>query len=183
MSQTFKIQAVSKQTKPWTGTYGAMIDYRLKLDGVDEVVVLSKKADSPAPTANDELFGSIDMSGKFGPKFVVDRSRFGGSSGGGSGSKPAYQPKDEKAIQAMWAIGQSVTAYGQLGAKETPQEYSGKVSELAVELFGMVDFVKGSQGEASDSGTDTVNENVPDKQLTVDDIFPDAEEIVPEESF
>lgn len=181
MSQTFKIQAVSKQTKPWTGTYGAMIDYRLKLDGLDEVVVLSKKADSPAPAAGNELFGSVDMSGKFGPKFVVDRSRFGGSSGGGSGSKPAYQPKDEKAIQAMWAIGQSVAAYGTVGAKETVQEYSGKVSDMAVELFGMVDFVKGNGGETT-TGTDTVNEDVPE-QLTAKDIFPDAEEIIPEDSF
>lgn len=108
MAQTFKVTALSPKTKQWKGNYGPMVDYYVKLEGVDAPVIVTKKPDSRPPAAGDELFGTLDMSGKFGPKFKAEKQAFGGggtnSFSGGGGSKPSYQPKDEASIHAQFAI-------------------------------------------------------------------------------
>jgi hypothetical protein len=147
MAQTFKVTAVSPKTKPWSGTYGDMVDFYVKLEGQDAPVVVTKKAGNQGPQVGDELFGTLDMGGKFGPKFKAERQQFGGGgsapSGGGGGSKPSYQPKDEKAIQAMWAIGQAVSAVGPITDKKQPvADYALAVETVASELFALVDVIK-----------------------------------------
>jgi hypothetical protein len=52
-----------------------------------------------------------------------------------------YQPKDEAAIRAMWAIGQAVQLGGVVGNSQPPIDW---VEETAVSLFHMVDRVKTS---------------------------------------
>lgn len=160
MAQTMKIQAVGKQTKPWNGKYGGMVDYKVKFEDSDNVVTLTRKADSKAPVAGEEVYGTVDMSGEYGPKFKSESKPFGGG-----GASKTYQPKDEKAIQAMWAIGQAIAA-----EQREPQD----IEALASDLFAMVDRIKtGSKG-------DTVNTDVPD-EVTVEDIFGDVEIVDDEE--
>jgi hypothetical protein len=90
------------------------------------------------------------------------------STTGSGSSRNNYVPKDEKAIQAMWAIGQANQAHQQV----TPAgDFDGRlesVERLAQELFFMVDRVKAT------------TEDTPEKEATstevVLDIFDTAEE-------
>lgn len=167
MAQEYKIAAVSQNVRSFDTQYGSMKSYKLKLEGFEQVVELAQKAETPAPVQGQSLFGTIDMSGQYGPKFKKERPQMqggGGSSfGGGGGSKPSYQPKDEKAIQAMWAIGQAVTATGPMAAKQEVADYAAKAFDVAVELFNMVDMVKNNGldkedgfGDAPKSDLETV---------------------------
>lgn len=90
---------------------------------------------------------SYEKQGRNGTEtFVKQPPKEGGGYGGGNtaqtgspGNRGSYQAKDEKAIQAMWAIGQSV----QLLRSETEKEYEiGSIELFAQELFAMVDRVK-----------------------------------------
>jgi hypothetical protein len=69
------------------------------------------------------------------------KEEFGGSTGGGStttsSARPSYTPKDEKAIQAMWAIGQAVQL-----VKDREENSLDDVYVKANALFAMVDAVK-----------------------------------------
>lgn len=60
------------------------------------------------------------------------------------GNKPAYQPRDDSAIQAQWALNQ---------AREWVQYNAGSdttvILEYAKEFFGMIDQVKASKQEPS----------------------------------
>lgn len=91
----------------------------------------------------------------------------GASTSSSSGSKPAYVPKDEKAIQAMWAISQSI-AYNKADTKIE------EIAETAKDLFLMVDVVK------SASAGDAVDVN--DEDLAkLDEIFTEKFQVIDEE--
>lgn len=187
MAETYKVTAVSTKTKQWEGKYGPMVDHYVKLEGVDAPVVVTKKPDSRAPQEGDELYGTLDMGGKFGPKFKAESKPFGGGapSGGGGGSKPSYQPKDEKAIQAMWAIGQAVTALGPITDKKQPvADYALAVETVATELFGLVDVIKaGGKADSAEAYTIADEPDTEDKKIDmseIDAIFGDKE-VIPEE--
>ena len=79
----------------------------------------------------------------------------------GYGKKPSYQPKDEKAIKAMWAIGQAVAI---ATAKNNAQAYD-TIEEQAKDLFLMVDRVKGEEEhqESKPQEEETVLEDIDDK--------------------
>lgn len=86
--------------------------------------------------------------GQQGPdQFVKQAPKEEGSYGQGSTSQSessSYPKKDEKAIQAMWAISQSIAAHS--AATELDPASLESVQGYAVELFKMVDEVKkGSQ--------------------------------------
>lgn len=136
----FKINAVSQEVRSFETKFGQMKSYKLKLEGVESVVELAQKDTTPAPVQGQTLTGSIDYTGQYGPKFKKEAPAFGG--GGGGGSKPSYQPKDEKAIQAMWAIGQAVSAVGPIDPEDPVSEYGISLKNVAVELFRLVDEVK-----------------------------------------
>lgn len=90
-----------------------------------------------------------------------------GSSGtsGGAG-RSSYQPKDEKAIQAMWSISQAVALLtGLSDGKLLKGDVVGEVEAKAQQLFNMVDRVK-----ATPSDLDTVVPVKDDSQITIDDI-------------
>lgn len=133
----FNIEAVNPKTRTFDSKYGSMVSYQVKFVGNDNAVEVTRKSSSPAPKAGDALEGTIDVSGEYGPKF---KAEYANKSFGGAGSKPAYIPKDEKAIQAMWSIGQAVVLHN---ATNTGTKVEIETIEaLAIELFGMVDSVK-----------------------------------------
>jgi hypothetical protein len=92
---TYTVKAV-EGSREWESAYGQMISYQIALTGPDgeslSGVELSQKKTTAAPAAGQELTGTIDMSGKYGPKFKKEKPQF---SGGGGGGRPQ---KDDAAI-------------------------------------------------------------------------------------
>lgn len=107
--------------------------------------------------------GGVDTFVKQPPK---EGGGYGGSStsSGGSTSRQSYQPKDEAAIKAMWAIGQATTVVTGAGIPFSEKEFYPSVETVATNLFGLVDRVK--TGEAPQ---DTVHD-VPPEDITVEDL-------------
>lgn len=71
-----------------------------------------------------------------------DNPSYGGGSAGGAPRSTGYQ-KDDKAIQAMWAIGQSVAFHTD---HEGPaEELVSEIERMAQEFFAMVARVKASE--------------------------------------
>lgn len=168
MSQEYKIIKVSSQPpKEWEGSHGKVYYIKVMLEGHDKPVSVGKKSPD-ALKAGDTIFGTIVPTDFGEDKFKSESKPYGGG---------GHAPKDEKAIQSMWAIGQAISAMGLVGDKDT-DFYIGEVSDLAVQLFGMVDFVKGSVG-ASPEGKDSVNNDVPESNPTLKDVFGDVEEVDP----
>ena len=91
---------------------------------------------------------SYEKEGKFGSETFVKQPQKEGGYGGGK----SYTPKDEKAIQAMWAIGQAMSWFSNRAQDKLVAD---DVKQLAIVLNSMVDDVK--QGSVS-TETDTVAE-------------------------
>lgn len=107
------------------------------------------------------------------------------SSGGTTNSSTSkYVPKDEKAIQAMWATGQAV----QLVVATKPKDLIGQVEAYAQELFLMVDRVKVVAPDVPDEPETPTESPEPDvvhdpEQTSIEDIkdiFSDAEKAAEE---
>lgn len=81
---------------------------------------------------------------------------------GGQRGSGNYVPKDEKAIQAMWAIGQSIAA---LNDKVEDLQL---VEDYAKELFAMVDRVKTGESTSEQSDTVTGDDTVADADAPLD---------------
>lgn len=155
MAQTYRISAVSPETRNWSSQYGEKTTYKVRFDGHQNVVQMNKNADAPAPKVGDEVYGTIQAS-EYGDKFKGERKPFPSQM---PLSAPRTAPqKDEKAIQAMWAIGQSVAAHtGSIGVLKV--EDLNSVGAYADELFAMVDRVKqGSNPHVGDNGADTASD-------------------------
>lgn len=78
-----------------------------------------------------------EKEGKYGSEQFARQVRKEGDNYGSRGGGSNYQPKDEKAIKAMWAIGQAV----QLIPDKTKIELA-DIEANAQQLFEMVDRVK-----------------------------------------
>lgn len=94
-----------------------------------------------------------------------DGSGYPSNSVGERTAKPAYKPKDEKAIQAMWSIGQAV----QLVVATKPKDILGTVEAHAQELFLMVDRVK-AVTEVQGATTPEPDVVIDPDQTTIEDI-------------
>lgn len=137
--------------------------------------------------------GTVDTyekSGKNGSETFVKQppkedGQYGGqaSTAGRTGSN--YVPKDEKAIQAMWAIGQSVQAHNGSDGLDVTELAS--VEALAVELNAMVIRVKGEErNETTTTTADVVIDDIPAGPIDMSDIdalFPDNEKVSAEKSW
>lgn len=120
--------------------------------------------------------GEVDLYEKEGKQglevFVRQAPKEGGSYGqagtsnGSTGtSKPSYVPKDEKAIQAMWAISQAIQVCAAAKMTTIPE-----IEVNAQELFLMVDRIKVvTETPEAPQQPDTI-QPVPEGQLTVADI-------------
>jgi hypothetical protein len=92
---TYTVKAV-EGSREWESAYGQMISYQIALTGPEgedlSGVELSQKKTTAPPSAGQTLTGTIDMTGKYGPKFKKEKPQF---SGGGGGGRPQ---KDDAAI-------------------------------------------------------------------------------------
>lgn len=147
MAENYTIKAVKKDPKEWESKYGPMKTWLIQVEGNGEPVQLNKKAESPAPEVGEPLYGTITET-EYGQKFKSERLPYTGGGGGKS-----YQPRDDEAIKAQWAIGQAVQLYvtqrDEINAtlKDTGQMMSDMeyVEGQAKELFAMIDRVKESK--------------------------------------
>lgn len=98
--------------------------------------------------------------------FVKQPPKEGGFPSSGSGKAP-YVPKDEKAIQAMWAIKTSALTIGPILVKDDIHDTDSiqDIESLATELFRMVDRVKAGT-TPDDNGPET-----PADLSTVDELL------------
>lgn len=97
------------------------------------------------PNSGDKKYGQIEeyqtKTGKTRIKFKrVDKPQEGF---GTSGSKPAYQPRDDAAIKAQWAIGQAVSmAIIHKPENMRDEKVLNAIEDVASQLYAMVDRVK-----------------------------------------
>ncbi len=97
---------------------------------------------------------SYEKEGKFGSETFVKQPQ----KEGGYGGRGNYTPKDDKAIQAMWAIGQAMNWFSNRASDKLEAK---DVKELAIILNGMVDEVKtGSVDTVAEVAGDETNEDI-----------------------
>lgn len=108
----YSITSVSTAVRDYETKFGAMKSYKIMLDG-GEVVELSQKASTPAPTVGQELEGHIEE-GQYGKKFKKEFQQ-------GGFSKPSVHsttetkfstssesPEKQESIQRMNALTNAV---------------------------------------------------------------------------
>lgn len=109
MPSDHKIVGVTKRPRLWTSPQWG--DFHAYECDVVEVatgqqtsgVEVSIKTDSPVPQAGDELYGDIDHSGQYGPKFKKASKPGAGGGGASRGRAPARRagrPDDDPATYA-----------------------------------------------------------------------------------
>lgn len=122
----------------------------LALEGYGEPVTIFVKKPEYMKDG-DELYGNIkqvkSQSGKEYNRFFKEkREDFAG--GGHASPKREYQPRDDKAIQAQWAINQGREAA--LLESDDPNYYA-EVKDIAIHFFLMIDEVKAAEPKPLDS--------------------------------
>lgn len=102
MAQSYKIAAVSPKQDHWSGQYGDMVTYYIRLEGEgDEAVAINKKPDSPAPQDGDELYGDI-TSTSHGLKFKTQKKPF--AQEGGYQKSPEVEESIARAVSLKAAV-------------------------------------------------------------------------------
>lgn len=115
---------------------------KVKLEGHDRPVSIGKKSPD-ALKAGDTVYGNIvptDPSKFDADNFKAERPAERPQEGSGS---RGYQPRDDMAIRAQWAIGQAVQTIAYLSPK-AQDEWTATVERRAKEFYAMVDRVKNS---------------------------------------
>jgi hypothetical protein len=80
VSENFTVEGVIKREE-WEGSYGAMVTYRLRVNG--EEVDLNQKPETPAPTEGQQIYGHLEP-GKFRQRLKKDKRPDGSTSTSGS---------------------------------------------------------------------------------------------------
>jgi hypothetical protein len=146
----------------WSSPDGTRKIHKLVMEYEGKPVAAKTYSDVIAKEGWSGTVDTYEKEGRNGLEtFVRQVPKEGGNYGGGGGSRPAYQPKDEKAIQAMWAISQAIA----FNSNSKAQVAIEQVEQDAKNLFLLVDVVKASESEDTaekpDEGHDEVHE-VPD---------------------
>lgn len=104
MAQDFKIEQVSSRApEEFNTAYGTLEKYRIMLPGYSEAITINKKPGN-RPKAGDVIYGTVENT-TYGLKFNSEsRPEYAGKDSKQSTSRASYQPRDDKAIQAQFAI-------------------------------------------------------------------------------
>lgn len=117
-----------------------MQDYAIQFREHNGWVKLTQKMATPIPAVGSVLDGSIGADNRGNPKFTkAQNPAFAGGGTAPGGGKPSYQPKDEEAIKAMFAI-KAAIELAKAGDKYADLDL---VESNAKALYAMVDRVKG----------------------------------------
>lgn len=160
----------SKQV--WSSPDGQRKIHALKLEYDGNIVTAKTYSNSIAAEGWEGTVELYEKEGRNGlESFVKQPPKEGGYS---SGKPKSYQPKDENAIKAMWAIGKA-TEIAPAPAKSAPvADYMATIESYAQELFSMVERVKATPALDTPVTSAEIDEGIEDldtgKQLTVEDI-------------
>lgn len=165
----------------WASPDGQRKIYELNLEYEGKPVLAKTYSEAIATEGWEGTVDTYEKQGRTGIEtFVKQPPKEDGQYGGKPGGR-SYQPKDEKAIQAMWAISQAIAyctalAEGLTGPK-TEALFNESLENVATKLFGMVDTVKTSdaaeEGEApadEPANPDPVIEDIPDRPVDLSKI-------------
>lgn len=118
-----------EREKPWSGDYGAMIDYTVTLkdsDGKEHAgVVVAQKEKTPPVTVGQTLTGTVEP-GKWGPKFKKEQLQGGGGGGG-------FRPRDPKETAAIQRQHSQEMALRFMGAIDLSAAVEGKSASEVLE--------------------------------------------------
>ncbi len=124
----YKIIAAKSQAKDWESKYGPMKTYLIQVEGNGEPVQINKKADSPAPTIGETIYGEVTVS-EYGQKFKGAPKPFGNT------SKPEYNSDGAKYGNSLKI---SADFYFNQGTKfASEDEFVGALQELAQKIFSL----------------------------------------------
>lgn len=176
------LQLTTKAAKQvWASPDGQRKIFELEMDYQGKPVIAKTYSDAIATVGWSGTVETYEKQGRNGIEtFVKQPPKEGGSFGGGRGN---YKPKDEKAIQAMWAIDKAKDVVIARGFKATTpmDDILSEVEAYAQALYEMVPRVKAidnvDQGEApadEPANPDPVIEDIPDGPVDlskIDKIF------------
>lgn len=164
-----------KADKVWSSPDGQRTIWKLTLLYGDQPVAAKTYSQTIATKGFSGEVESYEKPGRDGSETFVrqapkENPGHGSTGGSSQRSGSGYTPKDEKAIQAMWAVGQAVQLYiGEFSGKAKPPEPLPMVEAYAEDLFAMVDRVKAPEQEEEGSET-------PDPVMTPEEVDKAAEE-------
>lgn len=128
-----------------------------------------------------ETYEKEGKGGRPSQTFVKQPQKEGNFTPSASSGRTPYVPKDEKAIQAMWSIGQSVNAH--VGSEGLDAAELTSVRDYAIELFHMVDAVKADTSAEPEAAPkeDVVIDELPEQMdmTEIDKIFKKSEDDKP----
>lgn len=119
-------------------------EFQVQFEGIADWVKLNVGNDKPAPKAGETLKGHIEDTGKYGFKFVKERS--GGGWGGSGGGQATPGAQWSAAYQTAAVV---LGAYFQVSGTKPKdiKEFLGKLDQIAPVVKGMVDKRAGSNTE------------------------------------
>jgi hypothetical protein len=183
------LQVTTKEAKQvWASPDGQRKIHEVILEWEGKSVKAKSYSDAIATVGFTGEVETYEKDGRNGiESFVKQAPKEGGGYGstnsssgspGQTSSKSSYQPKDEKGIKAMWAIGQAVQLYiAEFGSAEKQPETIPVVQAYAEDLFALVDRVKASEGateveEAPKDEADQIIDVTEELDMTkIDEVF------------
>lgn len=153
MAQEYKLTHVQIDKEPFVDQHGNTW-LTVAFEGISEPVKWVVK-DPSRLVVGDSYFGEVnEVTSKAGKPYrrfkkVSQEETNPGKSYTGSTQKKEWQPRDDSAIQAQWAIGQAMSFFT---AKSNGKQIAEpEVEEMAKRLFAMIDRVK--QGTPTENGS------------------------------
>lgn len=140
MAQEYTVTRISQQPpREYDGDYGKVYYIKTQLEGHDKPVSIGKK-DPHALRAGDKVYGRIIETQYDEDKFQAERrdNNHVGNKGSFNGNKGHYQPRDDAAIRAQFAIKAAIEY-----CKTNDPNSLNDVEEYARRFYAMVDSVKG----------------------------------------
>lgn len=172
--------------KVWASPDGQRVIHKVILDYNGQDAVAKTYSKDIATVGWSGTVETYEKPGRNGSETFVKQppkedGSYGSQGGTRGGSKPAYVPKDERAIQAMAAIKQAVALVGPVGPKADMSTILGVVHEVATELFDMVDLVKKGENTAVEhvfgEGTQVIGEEETPWNPETDQSIPIVEDV------
>lgn len=177
-----KLQVTTESAeKVWESPDGQRIIFRVTMDWKGKRVVAKTYSRAIAKEGFSGEVETYEKEGKRGVEIFVKQPPKEGFTGGSTSSEgrksgSGYQPKDEKAIQAMWAIDKAkdlTIAYGKFKETTPIDEVFSSIEAYAQGLFNMVDRVKETPEDIEVTEEEEPLPEPPedlDKNLTIDDV-------------
>lgn len=143
MASEYRVKTVKQSGEPdQYGNYG----YWVEFEGHQSSVLMRAKN---APEVGGMEYGTVSQETskagkpyfKFKREQREDGQQFHSEVKSFKGEKKEWQPRDDNAIRAQWAIGQAVTSIGKIPMNESDYAH---IELVATKFYSMVDRVKGN---------------------------------------